>query len=87
MSRVPEPQARRVPEPGPSLTPFAVDDYEYQPLRLPPEMTRLTASLQLSIQAEYGGWELSRVRLYADGTRRVVLRRRRSTRPLPGPST
>ncbi|MEO6881064.1 MAG: DUF5703 family protein [Mycobacteriaceae bacterium] len=62
-------------------------DYEYQPLRLPPDVSRVTASLQLAIQAEYGGWELSRVRLYSDGTRRVVLRRRRSSRGLPGPAT
>jgi len=64
-----------------------VDDYEYHPLHLPPDVSRLTASVQLTIQAEYGGWELSRVRLYADGTRRVVLRRRRTARDLPGPST
>lgn len=62
-------------------------EYEYQPLRLPPDVSRVTASLQLAIQAEYGGWELSRVRLYSDGTRRVVLRRRRSSRKLPGPAT
>lgn len=62
-------------------------EYEYQPLRLPPDVSRVTASLQLAIQAEYGGWELSRVRLYSDGTRRVVLRRRRSSRTLPGPTT
>lgn len=62
-------------------------EYEYQPLRLPPDVSRVTASLQLAIQAEYGGWELSRVRLYSDGTRRVLLRRRRSSRSLPGPAT
>jgi hypothetical protein len=67
--------------------PFDGDDWEYHPLRLPPDVSRLTASVQLAIQAEYGGWELSRVRLYADGTRRVVLRRRRTGRALPGPAT
>jgi hypothetical protein len=71
--------------PGPR--PFDGDDWEYHPLRLPPDVSRLTASVQLAIQAEYGGWELSRVRLYADGTRRVVLRRRRTGRALPGPAT
>ncbi|MEV0355130.1 DUF5703 family protein [Nocardia sp. NPDC050697] len=54
------------------------DDYEYVPLRLPPEVTRVTASMRLAIQAEYGGWELSRVRAYTDGSRRVLLRRRRN---------
>ncbi|WP_066903574.1 DUF5703 family protein [Millisia brevis] len=53
------------------------DDYEYIPLRLPPDVTRVTASMRLAIQAEFGGWELSRVRLYTDGSRRVLLRRRK----------
>ena len=43
------------------------DEYEWVPLRLPPEVTRLSASTRLSIEAEYRGWELTRVRLYADG--------------------
>ncbi|MEV3961805.1 DUF5703 family protein [Nocardia sp. NPDC050193] len=54
------------------------DDYEYVPLRLPPDVTRVTASMRLAIQAEYGGWELSRVRAYTDGSRRVLLRRRKT---------
>lgn len=54
------------------------DDYEWVPLRLPPEVTRINASTRLSIEAEFRGWELTRVRLYTDGTRRVLLRRKRS---------
>jgi hypothetical protein len=54
------------------------DDYEWVPLRLPPEVTRLSASIRLSIEAEYRGWELTRVRLYNDGSRRVLLRRKKS---------
>ena len=57
------------------------DDYEYVPLRLPPDVTRVTASMRLAIQAEFGGWELSRVRLYNDGSRRVLLKRRKSAAP------
>jgi hypothetical protein len=57
---------------------MSADDYEYIPLRLPPDVTRVTASMRLSIQAEFGGWELSRVRLYSDGSRKVLLRRRRT---------
>jgi hypothetical protein len=53
-------------------------DWEYRPLKLPPGVSRVTAAVQLSIQAEYSGWELSRVRLYSDGTRMVVLRRKRT---------
>ncbi|ATA28632.1 hypothetical protein MLM_2243 [Mycobacterium lepraemurium] len=48
------------------------------PLRLPPEVTRVSASTRLSIEAEYRGWELTRVRLYTDGSRRVLLRRKKS---------
>ncbi len=55
------------------------DDYEWIPLRLPPDVTRISASTRLSIEAEYrGGWELTRVRLYTDGSRRVLLRRKKS---------
>ncbi len=61
-----------------------VSRWEYQPLRLPPGMSRVTAATQLAVQAEFAGWELSRVRLYADGTRRVWLRRRRTAATQPG---
>jgi hypothetical protein len=47
----------------------------------------MTAAVRLAIQAEFGGWELSRVRLYPGGVRKVVLRRRRSSKLLPGLST
>ena len=60
------------------------DDYEWVPLRLPPDVTRLTASTRLSIEAEYRGWELTKVRLYTDGTRRVLLRRKKSQSQNPG---
>ena len=62
-------------------------EYEYHPVRLPPDVSRVTASIRLSIQAEFGGWELSRVRMYADGTRKVLLRRRKTVPPLPAPSS
>ncbi|MQA10286.1 MAG: hypothetical protein GEU98_17380 [Pseudonocardiaceae bacterium] len=58
--------------------------WEYRPMRLPPGVSRLTATTQLSIHAEFAGWELSKVRLYADGTRKVWMRRRRSHSGLPG---
>ncbi len=54
------------------------EDYEWIPLRLPPDVTRISASTRLSIEAEYRGWELTRVRLYTDGSRRVLLRRKKS---------
>ena len=62
------------------------DDYEWIPLRLPPEVTRISASTRLSIEAEYRGWELTRVRLYTDGSRRVLLRRKKSRMSNPQPT-
>jgi hypothetical protein len=59
-------------------------DYEYAPLRLPSNVDRLTAAAQLAIQAEFSGWELAGVRLFADGTRKVMLRRRVQDRSQPG---
>jgi hypothetical protein len=59
-------------------------DWEYRRLQLPPGVSRRAAATQLSIHAEFAGWELSTVRLYSDGTRRVWLRRKRSANPLPG---
>lgn len=59
-------------------------DWEYRPLRLPPEVSRFTAAMRLAIHAEFAGWELSRVLLYADGTRKVWLRRRHHGQALPG---
>lgn len=60
------------------------DEYDWVPLRLPPDVTRLSASIRLSIEAEYRGWELTRVRAYTDGSRRVLLRRRKTAATMPG---
>ena len=59
-------------------------DYEYAPLRLPANVDRVAAEAQLTVQAEFAGWELARVRLLRDGTRKVVLRRRVRSQPQPG---
>ncbi|GAA1480249.1 hypothetical protein GCM10009624_06890 [Gordonia sinesedis] len=59
---------------------IASEDYESVLVRLPPDVTRVTASMRLSLEAEFGGWELSRVRLYTDGTRKVLLRRKKPPR-------
>ena len=53
-------------------------DWEYRRLQLPAGVSRRAAATQLSIHAEFAGWELRTVRLYADGTRRVWLRRKRT---------
>jgi len=61
-------------------------DWEYAPLRIPADVSRPNAAAQLTLHAEFGGWELARVVKYLDGTRRVTLRRRRTKTsvPLPG---
>jgi hypothetical protein len=61
------------------------DEYEWVPLRLPPDVTRISASIRLSIEAEYRGWELTRVRAYTDGSRRVLLRRKKTAGSLDQP--
>lgn len=68
------------------MTEAADPEWEYAPLRIASDVTRVTAAAQLSLHAEYGGWELARVRRYVDGTRQIVLRRKRrvSAVPLPG---
>ena len=53
-----------------------VREWETQVLYLPRETTRGDARRLLTEQAEYGHWELWRLRRYADGSRRVWLRRR-----------
>jgi hypothetical protein len=58
-------------------------DYETAQLRLPPHVDRMTATVQLTIAAEYSGWELARVQLFGDGTRKIELRRKRSSPSLP----
>jgi|GEM_PF-2941225 len=58
-------------------------EWEYRPVQLSAEVSRMTAAVRLAIQAEFGGWELSRVRLYPGGVRKVWLRRKRSGRMLP----
>lgn len=50
-------------------------EYEYRRLWLPRGVSRHAAMRLLADQAEYGHWELDRVRVLPDGSRRVVLRR------------
>lgn len=52
-------------------------------MRIDPSMSRAAAATMLAVRAEFSGWELARVLKYADGTRRVWLRRKRSPGLLP----
>ncbi|MDT0262819.1 DUF5703 family protein [Jatrophihabitans lederbergiae] len=60
-------------------------DWEYAPLRIPSDVPRVNAAVRLALHAEYGGWELARVRKYTDGSRQVLLRRRRRAEQVPMP--
>lgn len=53
-----------------------MSEWEYQRLFLPRGTSRHSAQRLLTERAEYGHWELDRLRLYPDGSRRVVLRRK-----------
>jgi hypothetical protein len=51
-------------------------EYEFERLTIPPEFSRNFVTRLLVERAEHGGWELDRLRLAPDGTRRVVLKRK-----------
>ena len=50
--------------------------YEMRVLTLPPRSSRQDVRQLLTEHAEYGRWELARLRLYAGGERKVWLRRK-----------
>jgi hypothetical protein len=67
------------PRPVPPLTddlPASDGDYEYRVITLPRGLSRPEAGRLLADHAEYGHWELARVRVYSGGTRRAWLRRK-----------
>lgn len=51
-------------------------EYEFDRLTIDRELSRSSVVRLLVDKAERGGWELDRLRLSPDGTRRVILRRR-----------
>lgn len=51
-------------------------EYEFDQLTIARDFSRSFVTRLLVERAEQGGWELDRVRIGPDGTRRVVLRRR-----------
>lgn len=58
-------------------------EYEFKRLSFPRELSRNVVTRLLVDRAEYGGWELDRVRILHDGTRKVILRRRIIRQPRP----
>jgi hypothetical protein len=51
-------------------------EWEFEKLLISREFSRNFVTRMLVERAEHGGWELDRLRVGPDGTRRVVLRRR-----------
>ena len=51
-------------------------EWQFERLVIPREQPRNAVTRLLVERAEYGGWELDRVRIASDGTRRIVLRRK-----------
>jgi hypothetical protein len=51
-------------------------EYEVERVRLGHQVSRSAVRQLLSDHAEYGGWELTRLRRYRDGSRDVWIRRR-----------
>jgi hypothetical protein len=51
-------------------------EYEFDKLLISREVSRSAVTRLLVERAELGGWELDRVRISHDGTRRVQLRRK-----------
>jgi hypothetical protein len=51
-------------------------EWEFEKLTIARDFSRHVVTKMLVERAEHGGWELDRVRVSPDGTRRVVLRRR-----------
>jgi hypothetical protein len=70
MSRPPLLTTGRRPSMGPGV------EYEFEKLTISRELSRSSVTRMLVDRAEHGGWELDRLRLTPDGTRRVVLRRK-----------
>ncbi len=58
-------------------------EWEFEKVTFSREFPRGVVTKLLVERAEHGGWELDRVRISSDGTRRVVLRRKiiRQLRP------
>jgi hypothetical protein len=64
-------------------------EFSYLVIYLPRETTRDAAKQILTDHAEYGRWELARLRLNPDGSRKATLRRpviRVARTVLPGPA-
>ena len=51
-------------------------EWEFDKMVIPRDFSRSFVTRLLVSRAEHGGWEIDRVQIKADSTRRVVLRRK-----------
>ena len=51
-------------------------EYEFERITIPRDFSRSFVTRLLVDRAEHGGWEIDRLRVLHDGTRKVVLRRK-----------
>jgi hypothetical protein len=51
-------------------------EYEFERLTIPRDLSRNVVTRLLVERAEHGGWEIHRLRVLHDGTRKVELRRK-----------
>ena len=58
-------------------------EYEFERITIAREFSRSFVTRLLVDRAERGGWEIDRVRVLHDGTRKIVLRRKIIRQPRP----
>jgi hypothetical protein len=61
----------------------AAAEFEFERITISREFSRTFVTRLLVDRAERGGWEVDRVRVLHDGTRKVVLRRKIIRQPRP----
>ncbi len=58
-------------------------EFEFERMTIPRDFSRNVVTRLLVDRAEHGGWEIHRLRVLHDGTRKVELRRRIIRQPRP----
>ena len=82
MTSTPRPAIHTTPSRGASGWRTSAE-YEFERLTISRDFSKSFVTRMLVDRAEHGGWELDRVRVLADGTRKVVLRRKIIRQPRP----
>ena len=58
-------------------------EYEYRSVHIPKDADRTKTRELLVLHAEFGDWELARHQIWPDGRRKVTVRRRVRSEPMP----